>query len=57
MCRVEQVAVWTDGAMSQAPWGAGGGNPELSTCSWFVPELLRWVNDGGDGREALASAQ
>ena len=57
LCRVEQVAVWTDGAMSQAPWGAGGGNPELSTCSWFVPELLRWVNDGGEGREALASAQ
>ena len=44
LCRVEQVAVWTDGAMSQAPWGPGGGNPELSTCGWFVPELLRWVN-------------
>ena len=22
---------------------AGGGNPELATCPWFVPELLRWV--------------
>jgi len=22
---------------------AGGGNPELTTCLWFVPELLRWV--------------
>jgi hypothetical protein len=45
--RVEQLAVWTDGAMSQAPWGAGGGNPGLSTCSWFVPELLRWTDGGG----------
>ena len=44
LCRVEQVAVWTDGAMSQAPWGTDGGNPELTTCDWFVPELLLWVN-------------
>ena len=45
---MEQVAVWTDGAMSQTPSGVPhGGNPELSTCGWFVPELLRWVN-GGD---------
>eukprot|EP01048_Picozoa_sp_COSAG05_P011670 COSAG05_NODE_1116_length_5825_cov_11.050304_4_plen_44_part_00 len=37
--------MWTDGAMSQSPWGPGGGNPGLSTCSWFVPELLRWANE------------
>ena len=40
---VRAVAVWTDGAMSQVQYGIpGGGNPALSTCAWFVPELLRW---------------
>ena len=54
LCRVKQVAVWTDGAMSQQPWGHGGGNPGLSTCSWFVPELLRWANEDALPQAAIA---
>eukprot|EP01043_Picozoa_sp_COSAG02_P057745 COSAG02_NODE_7064_length_3201_cov_43.745003_3_plen_389_part_00 len=42
---ITSIAIWTDGAMSQLPYP--NGNPSLSTCNWFVPELWRWVQ--GDG--------
>ena len=39
---VRSIAVWTDGAMSQIGPPVYMGNPNLTTCKWFLPELLRW---------------
>ena len=43
--QVDTIAIWTDGAMEVTrPYPMG--NPGLSTCDFFVPELRRWALHG-----------
>jgi hypothetical protein len=44
---ITSIAIWTDGAMNTRR-AYPNGNPSLSTCDWFIPELRRWVLDQPD---------